>query len=400
MILAHKIRLYPNDKQATYFRKACGISRFAYNWALGESRRRDEEGTSASGYDLSARLNAIKQERYPWMYEVTKWSPQMAVYNAFDALKRWWKGTSQAPRFKKKGKSKDAFYLGIASVNTRGKRIYIAGLGWVRTTQALRFAGKIISATVSCVAGFWFASVVVQCPERRSTNKTNTVGVDVGIKNLAVTSDGTVYANPKATPTNQRKLRHLNQDLSRKQRGSQNKKQAAQKVAKQHYKISCIRKDAQHKTTTAIIKSCGIVCFESLNIKGMVRNRRLSKALSDAALGELHRQLTYKADLTDVLVVRADPFFPSSKRCSQCGEVKKELALSQRTYVCDACGLVLDRDLNAARNLKQLAVRYTDSQNACGDGSAGVDFRVGTKLLSAKQEAGDSPRLLTDLVEV
>jgi putative transposase len=182
MILAHKIRLYPNNKQKTYFKKACGIKRFAYNWALDESKRLYEEGIKTSGYDLSKRLNLIKREEFPWMYEVTKWASQKAIFDSFDALKKWWNKKANPPRFKKKGKSKDSFYLGNASVKIKGKRVYIARLGWVRSAQDLRFEGRILSATVSQTAGMWFVSIFVEMENLESTKLINVVGVDVGIK--------------------------------------------------------------------------------------------------------------------------------------------------------------------------------------------------------------------------
>jgi putative transposase len=146
--------------------------------------------------------------------------------------------------------------------------------------------------------------------------------------------------------------------------------------------------DAQHKTTTAITKSCGVLCLETLNVKGMRKNRKLSKALLDASLGELHRQFEYKAKLHSVNLVRADRFYPSSKTCSNCGKIKSDLVLSDRVFECK-CGLEMDRDLNSAINLRNLAAGYADSKNACGDEGAGFGFRVKTKLLSAKQEGGD-----------
>jgi len=392
MIKAHKIRLYPNNKQVTYFKKACGVKRFAYNWALEESRRLyEEEGVRTSGFDLSNRLNAVKHEEFPWMLEVTKWAVQMAVYAAHEAFKNWWnpKLNHRAPKFKKKGKSKDSFHLGLNAVKADGKRIYISRLGYVRTAQELRLSGRLLFATVSRTADKWFISITIDTlTEPGEPEVQGLLGVDVGIKSLAVTSDGEVFENPKALKRCEKKLRKLHKSFSRKKKGSNNREKAKVKLARQHYKVACIRADAQHKATTAITKSCSTVCVETLNVAGMMKNHKLAKAVSDAAMSEFLRQVGYKAKWNGVTALKADRFYPSSKTCSACGAVKDTLTLNERTYRCEECGLVLDRDLNAALNLKQLAVGYTESINACGDGSSGPDLVSGVKLLSVKQEGG------------
>jgi len=390
MIKAHKIRLYPNNKQETYFRNACGVKRFAYNWALSESRRLYEEGVKTSGYDLSKRLNAIKREEFPWMYDVSKWASQKAVHDAFESLKKWWnpKLGNQAPRFKKKGKCKDSFYLGSSHIKERGDRFYIPKLGWVKMAQELRFEGKILSATVSRVADMWFVSISIDTLINPiPSDSPNIIGIDVGIKSLAITSDGEVFENPKALKKNEKRLRLLQKSVSRKKKGSNNRKKAVFKLAKQHYKVSNIRKDALHKASTAITKSAGTICIEDLNVSGMLRNRKLSKSISDASMSEFLRQIEYKSKWNGSIVFKADRFYPSSKMCSCCGTIKHDLKLSDRVYKCSSCGLELDRDLNAAINLKQLAVSYTESINACGDVSSGSNF-IGVKLLSMKQEKG------------
>jgi len=393
MIKSHKIRLYPNNKQATYFKKACGVARVAYNWALTESRRLyEKDGIQASGYDLSKGLNAIKGEEFPWMYEVTKWAAQKAIYDAHDALKKWWnpKLKNKAPRFKKKGKAKDSFYVNANQLRLEGGRFFVPKLGWARMAQELRFVGKILSATISRTADKWFISIMVDTlTESGEPEVQGVLGVDVGIKSLAVTSDGEVFENPRAFRGNKRKLRKLDKSVSRKQKGSSNWKKAVAKLAGQHHKVSCVRKDVQHKATTAIIKSCSTVCVETLNVQGMMKNPKLAKVLSDAAMSEFLRQLEYKARWCGVAVFQADMFYPSSKTCSNCGAVKRVLSLGKRTYKCDQCGLTLDRDLNAALNLKQLAVGYTESLNACGDGSSGLGIAPCAKLLSVNQEGGN-----------
>jgi len=211
--------------------------------------------------------------------------------------------------------------------------------------------------------------------------------VDVGIEHLAVLSDGTVFQNPKALYRAEKKLRRLSKSVSRKCRGSKNRKKAERRLGRQHYRIACIRADAMHKATTAITKHHGLIGIESLNVRGMLKNRRLSRSVSDASLSEFLRQIRYKARWQGCRVVEADRFFPSSRTCSGCGAMKRDLGLGDREYRCEACGLVLGRDLNAAINLKHLAVSSTVT--ACGDTSGGgiPKVRESTSHVPLKQEA-------------
>ena len=206
----------------------------------------------------------------------------------------------------------------------------------------------------------------------------NVIGVDVGIKSLAVTSDGEVFENPKALKAAEKKLRQLSKSVSRKVKGSNNRKKAAAKLARQHYRVSNIRKDTIHKATSAITKQARVVVIESLNISGMMKNRKLSKAMADAGLGEFHRQLTYKVGRSGGQLIRADRFFPSSKTCSKCGQVNQALTLSDRVFRCPSCDFTIDRDLNAALNLKKLTGSYPVS--ACCPGSSGWIPEEPTKL--------------------
>ena len=221
--------------------------------------------------------------------------------------------------------------------------------------EYLRFAGRILSGVVSRTAGRWFVSIQVEqeVPEPRAEGPV--LGVDVGIKALATVSDGRTFENPRALQQGESRLRRLQKAVSRKKRGSQNRK-AVLRLQRQYYRISCVRNDAIHKATAAITTSCSRIGIETLNVRGMLKNRRLSKALSDASMSEALRQIEYKAQRRGVAVVKADRFYPSSKTCSGCGTVRAVLGLGDRTYSCEECGLSIDRDLNAARNLKNLAV--------------------------------------------
>jgi len=369
----HKIRLQPNNQQANHLRQACGVARFAYNWGLGEWQRQYEAGEKPSPYALKKQFNSIKREQFDF---VTKCAAEQAFTDLGKAFGNFFRNVKAGrppgyPRFKRRG-IRDSFYVDNIQLKLKNKRVRIPKLGWVKMAEPLRLQGKITSAVISCTAGRWFCSIQVEIdiPDVKAVGPT--VGVDVGIKRLAVTSDGRVFQNPRALRTAEKRTRLLQKAVSRKPKGSRNRAKAIQRLQRHHYHIACIRADAIHKATTAITKGVGRIVLEDLNIAGMMRNRRLAKALQDASLSELHRQITYKAEQLGIEIIWADRFYPSSKTCSGCGSVKAVLTLGERQYRCEACGLKIDRDLNAALNLKQLAAG--SAVTACCLGSSGVSM--------------------------
>jgi putative transposase len=390
---AHKIELDPTVAQAIYFAKACGVARFTYNWALVEWKKQYQEGSKHKEFAINKQLNSIKSIEFPWMYEVTKRAPQQAVKNLGSAYKRFLKKQGKYPRFKKKGVH-DSFRADNGPVDKYshavkiiGKEVILPRVGKVRMKQTLRFNnGRIISVTVSREAHKWFASILLEIEHTKPIRENQAVvGVDLGIKSLAVLSDGTVFENPKALRSNLKKLKRLSRSLSRKQKGSANRKKARMKLARLHYRISCIRKDALHKVTTFLTKKFTLIGVEDLNVSGMVRNRKLARALSDVGFGEFRRQLTYKSELYSSNLFVADRWFPSSKTCSQCGLVKETLELSERSWCCLACNTIHDRDVNAAINLKMLA--ESSSVSVCG---ADVSLGLATEQTVMKQEPGNT----------
>lgn len=396
MNLSHRIRLYPNNKQATYFRRACGVRRLAYNWALAESKRLHEQGTKTSGYDLCKRFNAIKDERYPFVRDVSKWVPQKAIYDAWDSLKRWWSKTSKAPRFKKKGRCKESFYIGLDKFKCDGKKICIPKLGWVKMAQEVRFPGKQMSVTISQDGDRWFAAVQVEIDESQwsypHTCETQAVcGVDLGVHDLAVLDDGTKIKAPRGLRRRERKLRKLQKSVSRKVKGSSSRKKAIKALASCHRKIRDTRKDVPHKITSKLVREYRAIGIEDLNVKGMVKNHRLARSVSDASFGEIRRQLEYKAVLAGSEVVVVDRFFPSSKTCSGCGHIVGSLPLRVREWECSACGVVHDRDVNAAINLRKVARRHRETQNAGGEGIRPDD--LGYQAASMKPESSVCPSI-------
>ncbi|MDH9219122.1 RNA-guided endonuclease TnpB family protein [Moraxella lacunata] len=374
-IRGHIIRLDPTNKQATHFGKTCGVARLAYNWALAEWQKqyqadknyRDECQAKGITIDenrlnkpsqgkLRKQLNAIKREQFPFMLEVTKCSPQLAIMQLGDAFKRFFKGESKYPQFRKKGVN-DRFSLSNDQFKLKLKKdkpfIQIPNLGLVRMTEHLRYNGKILSAKVFTKGGKWFVSVAVELSETtKPLPKTNkSVGIDLGITSLAMLSDGTKIQAPKPLKNKLKKLRRLNKSLSRKQKGSNNREKAKTKLSRLHYQISCIRKDFLHKLTTNLVKKFDVICIENLNTKGMVKNRQLSRAINDLGFYELKRQLIYKANQWGKSIKELDRFYPSSKTCSCCGVKLDELPLSVRNWTCPNCNTNHDRDINASINI-------------------------------------------------
>jgi putative transposase len=375
MILSHKIRLDPNNAQATYFAKACGVARFAYNWALAEWKRLYEAGEKVNEGIIRKRLNAIKHIEFPWMSEVTKCAPQLAIKDGLNrAFRNFFAKRAEFPKFKKKG-IKDSFALSNDQFNIDGDKMRIPNLGWVRMAEELRFNGKIMGAVVSRKADRWFVSVQVEmedpAPIHTAISESQAIGVDLGVSNLATLSDGTQITGSKPHKALLSRLRRLNQSLSRKQGAkkgetkSKNFKKAQAKLSKLHAKIADIRNDETHKLTSMLAQRYGIIGIEDLHVSGMVKNHKLARAVLDMSFFAFRRQLEYKSKMRGGHVILADRFYPSSKTCSCCGYKNNELTLSVREWTCPDCGVNHDRDMNAAANLKQYAVSYTVS--ACGE---------------------------------
>ena len=398
MILAHKIALDPNNTQATYFARAAGTARFAYNWALDEWQRQydawkqDNSLPKPSQAALRRQLNALKREQYPWMLEVTKNAPQMAIIQLGEAFKNFWAGRAKFPKFRKKGVD-DRFTLTNDQFRVEGPRIRIPNLDWVRMRESLRFTGKILSATISRVADRWFVSITVDTHDGSHLPKAENqgaVGVDLGVSALATLSTGEPpIPGPKAHKALLDRLRRLSRSLSRKTKGSANRHKAKAKLARLHARIAAIRSDALHKLTTDLTRRFHTIGIEDLNVRGMMANRHLARSIADMGFFEFRRQLEYKAAMRGGVVQVADRFYASSKTCSACGHKLDALPLSVREWTCPACGVIHDRDLNAAINLKNMAVSSTVA--ACGEEGSGLRRKTKTKPASVKQEVSFVP---------
>jgi putative transposase len=269
-------------------------------------------------------------------------------------------------------------------------KLKLPRLGWLRLKEAdyLPQEAHILSATVSEQAGRWFVSLQVKEAHPEPAASPKTCGVDVGITHLATLHDGTVFENPKALSTLRERLNRAHKRISRKQKGSHNRKKAVRRLQTLYSRIRNVRKNAIHQATTAITKPYGVIGIEDLHVAGMLKNHNLANAVSDASFSEFHRQLTYKADWHGGHIVQADRFFPSSKTCSRCGTKKEVLKLSERVFSCEWCGLTIDRDVNAAINLRTYTVSSTGI-NACGVGEVHVERQVTDAEAGTKHEIGD-----------
>lgn len=384
--------------------RACGVARFAYNWGLDQWQtqyaacKTDASLPKPNEIALRRQLNAIKRDRYPWMLEVTKCAPQLALKQLGAAYKNFFAGRARYPTFRRKGVrerfslSNDQFDVKADQGTTEVSRIRIPNLGWVRMREPLRFSGRILNATVSQRANRWFVSIGIDAidliPQLPSENQAR-VGVDLGVKQLATLSTGEVAQGRKALGMLLGRLKRLSRSLSRKVKGSANRAKAKEQLARLHMRIANVRKDALHKLTTKLVRSYRTIVIEDLNVKGMMRNRHLARAIADRGFGEFRRQLEYKAQRCGAQVLVASTWFPSSKLCSCCGVKNTELKLSQRTWQCGACGTTHDRDVNAAVNLEKMAVSSTVT--VPGEKGSGLRRSTQVKPVSAKGKDNGKP---------
>jgi putative transposase len=367
MQVSHKIELKPNNKQKTYFQQACGVMRFCWNWGLAEWEKQYQQHLESpalpkpNGLQLKKQLNAIKATEFPWMYDVTKYASQQPfiyLQRGFDAF---FKGNSKRPRFKKKGRSIDSFYVGGDQIKVIGQKIKIPNLGMVRLREPLRFGGHIQGVTIRRQANKWFASLSIDAAVSPLPCKSQArVGVDLGINHLATLSTGEVFENTRPLQQKLRRLkRHQRQLMKRKQKGSKKSAKLKLTIAKLHQQVGNQRQDSLHKLSTKLIDEFGTIVIEDLAVSNMLANRRLARSIADVGFYEFRRQLSYKADWHANQLIIANRWFPSSKQCSGCHQKNVALTLSDRVFVCSDCGLTLDRDLNAAINLE----KYTDSSS-------------------------------------
>ena len=370
MIKAHKIRLNPTPKQANYFARAAGTARFVWNWALAEWKRQYEAGEKPTALKLKKQFNEIRREQFPWTWEVTKNASDQPFLDLGKAFTAFFEGLKNGkkkgrPKFKSKKRSRASFYLANDQFELGDHRIWIPKLGWVNMAENLRFNGKVTGARITKTADWWFASITVELPETQPDPphpRPHAVGIDVGLNRLATLSTGEEYENQAFLKTALAKLRQANKRLHRRVKGSKNRERARRQVARLHYQITCMRDDVLHKLTTQLATCYGIIGIEDLNIKGLLKNRRLSRSFSDAALGKLLNLLTGKVQQRGGQAILVGRFFPSSKTCHCCGWKWEAMGLSDRIFICQnptcaSYGFSQDRDHNAALNILYEALR-------------------------------------------
>jgi putative transposase len=388
---AYRFALDPSPAQERALRSHAGAARFAWNWGLARCRERyATEWKWYSAAELHKLWNAEKKvdPDLAWWGENSKCAYQEAFRNLDRALGDFIKSRKGKrkgkrlgfPRQKKKGKARDSFRL-TGAIHCTGTTVTLPRIGMIRTHEStVKLARKIedgtarvLSVTVSRTAQRWFASFTVEVerdqPECHA-RPGSAVGVDLGVKALLTGADDRgrliEIAGPKPLRSSLRKLRRANRALSRRAKASANRRKSAARLARIHAKAANVRADALHKATTRLAGWYETVVVEDLNVTGMIANRKLARAVSDQGFGAARRMLAYKTARGGGTLIVADRWYPSSKTCSGCGSVKAKLTLADRVYQCDQCGLVLDRDVNAARNLLSLAASGAESLNACG----------------------------------
>ena len=352
----HKITLDPTFKQRRWFSAQCGYARFAYNKALEDFKAGLVWGNSQSWMTLNNNFNK-KKKGYDWTLAQDQRAALYAIMNLGQAIENWDDGRAKFPKFKGRG-HRQSWTTDEQSVRVEGKRVKLPKIGWVKMRQTLRFVGEIIRVTISRTAHRWFVSITIETEDTEVVDNSThpVIGIDVGINTLATLSDGTKYDNPRPLRRYEKKLRRAQRKLSRKVFRSKNWYKQKAKVARLHYRIACIRTDAHHKATTDIVNRVSAIGIETLKVTNMLKNKKLAKALSDSALGGFLSMLKSKAEARGIKPKEADQFFASSKTCSRCGHKKQDLDLSERTYHCSWCGISIDRDVNAAINLRPITV--------------------------------------------
>lgn len=390
MFEAVKIALDPTPKQTRLLHSHAGAARFAYNTGLAHVKEMIESGEPPewSHYALLRWWNANKDTLAinpvtgtVWWGQNSKEAYSMALRDLAQGLSNWSKSRKGQrkgkrvgfPQFKSKNRvMRFAYSTGFTTPTARDPYgLKLPRIGRVHCMENVykRVNGAhLIRVSVSCRAGRWYASLTVEREQSSSpahTRKRDAVGIDLGIKHLATLSDGTVIPNPRALNARLKALRKAQRVLNRKTMGSVRRGKAKERVARLYARVTDIRMDAINKATTMIARTYSVVCIEDLHVAGMVKNHHLARSVSDASLGEFHRQLEYKTMRNGAVLRMVDRWYPSSKTCSNCGTVKAKLSLNERVYQCDVCGLTIDRDLNAAINI-MVAGSAPETLNARG----------------------------------
>jgi putative transposase len=394
---AYRFELSPNEDQRKALAQHIGAARFAYNWGLEIALKALEEGRRLpSAPELHKAWNAWKRENAPWWTEVSKCAPQEAFRDLEKALKNWKAKRARLPRFKRKKSLDDNKARLTGTIKVFPRQVQLLRIGLVKTKERTdKLVGliqakkvRILSATISREADRFYVSLTceVERPDpkpKEVRGEDDVVGVDLGLSSFAALSDGTKIDPPKPLAKRLRLLKRRSKQLSRKQKGSNNSKKAALRLARLHRKIKNLRRNFLHRLTTWLARTKPAIVVEDLNVRGLSRGW-LSRSVADVGWGTFLRMLEYKAKWYGATLIVAPRSFPSTRLCSRCGHLHGEIPLSQRVFHCEACGLEMDRDLNAAINLRKYGLAHltgstgsSPGSHPCGDPSGGGTVLLG-----------------------
>ena len=376
MLKSFVYRLYPNKEQEILLAKHFGCNRFIYNWALNLRKESYEQsGKTISKFELNKMVTQLaKKEEYSWLQEVLSQSLQQSIQNLDTAYIKFFKEKTGFPKFKSKRTHRHSYRIPQnVKINFEEHKVFLPKIKWVNIRVDREFEGLIKSATVKQLpSGKYFVSILVEDGKDYQTKKqiahANAVGIDLGIKDFAILSDGTKIENPKFLRIKEQRLKVLQKRLSRKQKGSNNRNKQRIKVAKLHEKITNERKDFLQKLTTKLVKESQFdtFCLENLNVSGMMRNHKLAKSIAEVSWYQFIEMLKYKCEWYGKNLVQIGQFEPSTKTCSHCGYKNTELTLKDREWTCPVCNTHHDRDVNAAINIKNFALSEANLKRFAG----------------------------------
>lgn len=383
MIRTIKVQLCPNNKQRTKFFQNAGVARFAYNWALSYQKLNyDSGGKFLSDCELRRIFTELKRDpKYAWLCNYSNNIAKQAIKDACIAYKNFFSGRSNFPKFKSKKKSKPSFYIDNVNIKFTGTHVKLEKisdsrksnrqvLNWIRLAEHDRVPvdSHYSNPRITFDGLNWWISVGIEYQDSSTTPVNDGIGIDIGVKDLAICSDGNTYKNinkSKKVRKLVKKKRRLQRRVSKKflknKRGERycktsNITKSQEQLLRVSRKLTNIRHNYMHQVTTEIVnREPKFIVLEDLNVSGMMKNRHLAKAIQEQSFYEFYRQIKYKAKWHNIELITADRYYPSSKLCSCCGSIKKDLTLRDRIYVCDVCGFTIDRDYQASINLRNYA---------------------------------------------